>query len=180
LAPNGPNHAQPWSVEVKRDKNQPRGSIDSSSTGLSENNKRRSEKPCESFVILFEDHRPLVFTCKLPTTDWSFCQFTNCSIVQKRPIEIIHCGKTSIQIRKRVNGAYDSIHVIHPSIYQIWKAQDPPTTFRRPSLPIDPETEGLLALNDETLLKIDSIEIKFKNIQGEIQHHYFQSFAKFK
>ncbi|KAG9494922.1 hypothetical protein J7337_013151 [Fusarium musae] len=35
----------------------------------------------------------------------------------------------------------------------------------RPSLPLDPETEGLLALKDETLLKIDSIEIKFKNFQ---------------
>ncbi|KAF5635796.1 serine threonine kinase [Fusarium sp. NRRL 52700] len=59
------NHVQPRTVDVRRDRNQPRGSIDSSSTGMSAYSREASGKSCETFVILFEDSRPLIFTCFL-------------------------------------------------------------------------------------------------------------------
>jgi hypothetical protein len=66
-APNKPKYVGPLSPDGKSDRTKPRGSIDSSSTGLSEYNRRALEKPFETMVILFKHHRPLVFTCKLST-----------------------------------------------------------------------------------------------------------------
>ncbi|KAI1033799.1 hypothetical protein LB503_011018 [Fusarium chuoi] len=148
-APDGPNHVQPRSVDVRRDRNPPRGSIDSSSTGMSAYSTIRPDKSCKTFVILFEESRPLIFT------------------LRKRPIKITQCDSTSIKIHKRTD---DSVHVCHPPIYQVWQSQDPPTTFRRPCLPIEPEAERLLDLNNVALLKIRTIIVNFGGPLGKIQY----------
>ncbi|EXK24853.1 serine/threonine protein kinase [Fusarium oxysporum f. sp. melonis 26406] len=121
-APNKPKYVGPLSTDGKSDRTKPRGSIDSSSTGLSENNRRALEKPFETMVILFKHHRPLVFTLK------------------KGLIKLSRCGSTTLQIDNRVD---NSIHVRHPPIYQVWESEDPRAAPRQPCLPVEPEIEKL-------------------------------------
>ncbi|KAK2668256.1 Protein kinase domain [Fusarium oxysporum f. sp. vasinfectum] len=133
-APDKPKYVGPLSPDGKSDRTKPRGSIDSSSTGLSEYNGRALEKPFETMVILFKHHRPLVFTLK------------------KGLIKLSRCGSTALQIDNRVD---KSIHVRHPPIYQVWKSEDPRAAPRQPCLPVDPEIEKL----SECILKILTIRI---------------------
>ncbi|KAF4442114.1 serine threonine kinase [Fusarium acutatum] len=145
-APDGPNYVQPQATEARSDRSQPRGSIDSSSTGPCENKSTASEKPCETMVILFRHHRPLVFALK------------------KCPIKITRCNQTSIKIDNRIR-SQDSIHVLHPKLYQTWKSQNSSDVLKRPCLPIEPDTERLLDLNNVDLLKILDIIITLRNNQ---------------
>ncbi|KAI1044210.1 hypothetical protein LB505_008655 [Fusarium chuoi] len=81
--PDRPNYVQAQAPEARSNTSQPRGSIDSSSTGPSEYNKRTPERPCDTMVIFFSDHRPFVFALK------------------NFPPKITLCGDDRIQILKR-------------------------------------------------------------------------------